>query len=93
MTTTQASRNSTQAASSPPAGDMVSRETAADGVSPKVTWAAAATALATIVWTLVAAVAPHTFSAPTIATLTGATGTVLGFIGGYLVRDKLREQS
>ena len=76
----------------PTAEATVSRETAADGISPKVSWAAAAAALATIIWTIVGQVAPNLFSAATIATLTGATGTVLGFAGGYLVRDKLRHQ-
>lgn len=77
---------------SPIAEGTVSRETAADGISPKVSWAAAAAALATIVWTIVGELAPNVFSAATIATLTGATGTLLGFAGGYLVRDKLRHQ-
>ena len=70
----------------------VSREAAAGSVSAKVTWAAAASALATITWTIIAAVAPDTFSATTIASLTGSSATVLAFAGGYLVRDTLRAQ-
>jgi hypothetical protein len=68
----------------------VSRDAAAGAVSPKVTWAAAASALATITWTIIATVAPDTFSATTIATLTGSSATVLAFTGGYFVRDTLR---
>jgi hypothetical protein len=77
---------------SPQATEVVTREVAADSVSPKVTWAAAASALATITWTLVAALAPHSFTTAEIATLTGASASVLAFLGGYFVRDKLRHQ-
>ena len=70
----------------------VPRDAAAGAVSAKVTWAAAASALATIAWTIIAAVAPDTFSATTIASLTGSSATVLAFPGGYLVRDTLRAQ-
>ena len=76
----------------PPPESMVPRETAADSVSPKVTWAAAASAIATLVWTLVAVLAPGVFTAAEIATLTGASATVLAFVGGYAVRDALRHQ-
>jgi hypothetical protein len=74
-----------------PAG-TVSREVAAGAVSAKVTWAAAASALATITWTIIATLTPDTFSPTTIATLTGSSATVLAFAGGYLVRDTLRGQ-
>lgn len=70
----------------------VPREVAAGAVSSKVTWAAAASALATIMWTVIAALAPDTFTATTIATLTGSSATVLAFAGGYIVRDTLRGQ-
>lgn len=48
--------------------------------------------MATIIWTIIAAVAPHTFSIAAIASLTGSSATVLAFLGGYFVRDMLREQ-
>ena len=70
----------------------VTRQTAANAVSPKITWAAAASALSTIVWTIIAASAPAVFTPATVATLTGASATVLAFAGGYLVRDTLRHR-
>lgn len=74
-------------------GGFVSRATAAAAVSPKVTWAAAASALATLIWTLIASLEPAAFSAASIATLTGASATVLTFVGAYFARDPLRDQS
>lgn len=74
----------------PPAAPVVARDTAAHAVSPKVHWAAVASALATITWTMVAALVPTAFSAANIASLTGATATVLAFLGGFLAQDTLR---
>lgn len=74
----------------PHADPRVSRDTAACAVSPKVHWAAVASALATITWTVVAALAPNAFTAANIATLTGATATVLAFLGGFVAQDTLR---
>lgn len=71
----------------------ISRATAAGMVSPKVTWAAAAAAISTVLWTIVAAVAPHVFSAADITALTGATATVLAFLGGWIARDTLRHDT
>ncbi|WP_018331131.1 hypothetical protein [Actinomycetospora chiangmaiensis] len=76
-----------------PSGESpVDREVAAAAMSPKVTWAAASSALATIVWTIVGAVDPALFPASEVAVLTGATATILAFLGGYFVRDPLRHQ-
>lgn len=72
-------------------GGLVDRATAAAAVSPKVTWAAVASALATIIWTLIASLAPTAFSGAAVATLTGATATVLTFLGAYFARDPLRD--
>jgi hypothetical protein len=71
----------------------VSRDTAAASVSPKVAWATAASALATLIWTLVGVFAPQLFTASTIATLTGATATLFAFFGGFLVNDQLRRMA
>jgi hypothetical protein len=59
-------------------------------ISPKVNAAAAAAAAATIIWTVVAALSPGTFSETAIASLTGATGTILAFVLGFLIRDSKR---
>ena len=61
-----------------------------NNISPKVNAAAAAAAVATIIWTVVAAVSPGMFSETAIASLTGATGTVLAFVLGFLIRDSKR---
>lgn len=74
----------------PESTSPLARKVAAGSVSPKVTWAAFGSAVATIMWTLVAVFAPDLFSAANIATLTGATATVLGFLGGYFFGDPLR---
>lgn len=71
---------------------MVTRDTAGRAVSPKVHWAAVAGALATIIWTVVATLAPSVFNAASIASLTGATATVLAFLGGFFAQDHLRHQ-
>lgn len=71
-----------------------SRQKTAAGVSPKVTSSALGAAVSTIAWTLVGALAPDdAFTGAELASLTGATATVLGFAWGYLVREALREQS
>ncbi|MCA1676388.1 MAG: hypothetical protein LC799_30840, partial [Actinobacteria bacterium] len=74
----------------PTAGPVVTRDTSARAVSPKVHWAAAASALATIIWTVVGTLAPSAFTATSIASLTGATATVLAFAGGFVAKDDLR---
>jgi hypothetical protein len=61
-------------------------------VSPKVTSSAVGAALSTIAWTLVGALAPDAFTGAELASLTGATATVLGFTLGYST-SHLREQS
>lgn len=52
----------------------------------KVGAGAVGAALATIIWTIVAAVT-NAFSTSQIALLTGATATVLSFLLGYIVPD------
>ena len=69
----------------------VSRTTAAAAISPKVGAAALGGAVATIFWAIAAAVWwKDTFSAATLAALTGATATVLSALFGYLIPDPLR---
>ncbi len=83
--------SSPQHVASPPHVDpTVARDAAAHVVSPKVHWAAVASALATIIWTVVAILAPDALTAANIASLTGATATVLAFLGGFLAPDVLR---
>jgi hypothetical protein len=60
-------------------------------LSPKVTAAALGAAVATVLWTLVATLSPGTFADTAISSLTGATGTVLAFVFGYLIRDARRQ--
>src|SRR5512144_695491 len=55
-------------------------------VSTKVGSAAAGSALATIIWTIVGAMT-SVFSPTTIAALTGATATLAAFILGFFVPD------
>jgi hypothetical protein len=57
-------------------------------ISTKVTAAAAGTALATIVWTIVATLAPGVFADTAITSMTGATGTLFAFAFGYLIPDR-----
>lgn len=59
-------------------------------ISPKVGAATLAAALATIIWTLIAVLAPGTFSEAAISSMTGATGTVLAFVLGFAIRDSKR---
>jgi hypothetical protein len=59
-------------------------------LSPKVTAATLAAAFATIIWTLVASLSPGTFTEAAIASLTGATGTILAFALGFAIRDSKR---
>ncbi len=69
----------------------VLRATAAGQVSPKVNFAALGAALATIFWAIAAATFwKHTFSAATLAALTGATATIVSFGLGYWIPDPLR---
>ena len=75
----------------PAAGGVVSRKTAAAGVSPKVSAAALGGAVATIFWAIAAATFwKNTFSDATLAALTGATATLLSYALGYLKNDPLR---
>ena len=69
----------------------LAREVVAGSISPKVTWAAFGSAVATIIWTLVVVFTPDLFSAENIATLTGATATVLGF-RARSIRDRVKQQ-
>jgi hypothetical protein len=62
-------------------------------LSPKVTAAALGTATATILWTLIAALSPGVFTEAAIASLTGATATLVAGVLGFLVRDAKRESS
>jgi hypothetical protein len=55
--------------------------------SPKITAAAIAGAVATIIWTILATLSPELFSETAIATLTGSTTTVLAALLGYLKLD------
>jgi hypothetical protein len=45
---------------------------------------------ATIIWTVIAALSPGMFSETAIASLTGATGTILAFVFGFVIRDTKR---
>ncbi|GAA4472948.1 hypothetical protein GCM10023094_05830 [Rhodococcus olei] len=67
-------------------------DTAAASISPKVAWSSAASALAVVVWTLVASLAPTAFTPSSVATLTGSTATLLVFVGGYFAKDTLRHR-
>ncbi len=85
----------TQAAPSaavPPAeGAMISRDTAAAGISPKTNAAAIGAAIATIFWSVATATFwKGAFSDATLAALTGATATLLGYVLSYLQTDVLR---
>lgn len=60
-------------------------------LSPKVSAAALGTATATLVWTLLAALNPGLFSETAIASLTGATATVVAGILGFVIRDPKRD--
>lgn len=59
------------------------------GISTKVGAGAAAGALATVVWTILAATVPaiSSWSPETLATVTTGSATVLAFLAGYLVRE------
>ncbi|GGM62984.1 hypothetical protein GCM10012275_37070 [Longimycelium tulufanense] len=71
----------------------ISRETAASAISPKVGAAALGAAVATIFWTIAGATFwKDTFTASEISGLCGASATVLAFILGYFIRDRLRNE-
>ena len=55
--------------------------------SPKITAAAIAGAVATILWTIVATVSPDLFTQTAVVTLTGATTTLFAALLGYLKVD------
>jgi hypothetical protein len=61
-------------------------------ISPKVTAATLGGALATILWTLLAAYVPaiKSIGDAGITAITGSTGTVFAFILGYLIVDPIR---
>jgi hypothetical protein len=74
-----------------PSAGLLSRATAAAGVSPKVNSAALGSAVATIFWSIAAATfLKNTFSDSTLAALTGATATILAYLFGYFASDPLR---
>jgi hypothetical protein len=57
-------------------------------ISTKVTAAAVGTALATIIWTVIATVMPGVFTDTAITSLTGASGTIFAFVFGYVIPDR-----
>jgi hypothetical protein len=61
-------------------------------VSPKVAAGAVGVALATLIWFVIAiaGILPDDVSPEAVAGATGATGTILSFILGYLVPDPKR---
>jgi hypothetical protein len=61
--------------------------TASNPVSPKIVASSVGGALATIIWIVVGALMPRTFSDAQVTALTGATATVLAFAFGYLATD------
>lgn len=73
---------------------MASRGSPQTTVSPKVTAATLASAVATLIWFLIGIfnILPEDTSTEAVAGATGATATVLAALFGYLVRDPLREQ-
>jgi hypothetical protein len=76
----------------PSPSSLVSRTTAAAGVSSKVSAAALGSAVATIFWVIAAATWwKNTFSDSTLAVLTGASATILAYVLGYLKADPLRQ--
>lgn len=74
-------------------GELVPREAAASGISPKVFAAGVGSAVATIFWiAMTATVWKHVFSVEQVSTLTGATASFLSLVFGYLIRDRLRAE-
>lgn len=75
----------------PASAALVPRAMAAQMVSPKANFAGLGAALATIFWAIAAATWwKQTFSPETLATLTGATGTIMSFGFAYWKADPLR---
>jgi hypothetical protein len=74
-------------------GELVPREAAASGISPKVFAAGVGSAVATIFWiAMTATVWKHVFSVQQVSTMTGATASFLSLVFGYLIRDRLRAE-
>ena len=61
-------------------------------LSPKVTAATLAGALATLIWVPISTYVLTGFDPEAMAALSGATGTVLTFILGFFIPDPLREE-
>jgi hypothetical protein len=55
--------------------------------SQKIGAVALAGAISTMMWTLLAAYVTKTMSTEVVATLTGATTTIIAFCLGYLISD------
>jgi hypothetical protein len=71
-------------------------EQGAEGISPKVTGSTIGGALATLLWTLLAAYLPGVQSSlheAGLTAVTGATGTIFAAVLGYLIADPVRTAS
>jgi hypothetical protein len=74
-------------------GELVPREAAASGISPKVFAGGVGSTVATIFWiAMTATVWKHVFSVEQVSALTGATASFLSLVFGYLIRDRLRAE-
>ncbi len=74
-------------------GELVPREQAASGISPKVFAAGIGGAVATIFWTVMTATLwKHVFDVEQVSTLTGATASLLSLGFGFFIRDRLRSE-
>ena len=69
---------------------MANQQDPTKTISPKVVGATLGGAIATIFWVLVSHYWLTGLSKEEVSSLTGATGTLLSFAFGYLVRDPLR---
>jgi hypothetical protein len=73
--------------------ELVPREAAASGISPKVFAGGVGSTVATIFWiAMTATVWKHVFNVEQVSTLTGATASFLSLMFGYLIRDRLRAE-
>lgn len=70
--------------------DRSQAKTLSEGLSPKVTAGTVGGAVATLVWVLLAHYVMKDLSKEAVTALTGATGTLVAFAVGYLVKDPLR---
>jgi hypothetical protein len=74
-------------------GELVPREQAASGISPKVFAAGVGGAAATIFWTVMTATLwKHVFDVEQVSTVTGATASLLSLLFGFFIRDRLRSE-